>query len=786
MKRTINKYVTALFIIAIAGQGFPEEHIMHPVFKLLNKNKEVILNSGKTISTVETCAPCHNTAFINKHSTHYNDRVKADCIDCHFKGSRLKGNYKKANRLIQKPDNSNCAHCHGVTAQRCPQPLKIPDDFLENLDYAPGKKNYGLTQDSGEIFAPQNISDSDMNIKEKESLKYPWDVHSRRQLSCVDCHFTANDPRNCGTIRSDLDHLTRDPRKIKPTGKYLKYPDHKLVSAECQCCHNSDVVHKQLPFNKKHMQTLSCQSCHTSVLYGPAFKSVDRTVVKPDGSARIEFRNINKNIRSKDNINTSLIEGYIPDLFSHRQEDKRHTHNKINNNHKISPFNLVTNWYWMSEITGKEVPEKILRRIYLKNKSYRDDIITRFDNNKNGKIDPLELVLDTSEKIDFIKLKLYEAGIEKPVIVGKIKATRIHHGIVHEKQVVKDCTSCHGETSRMGNDIALSGMTPAGVVPEFDKDSEVLVNGKIIKDKKGMLYLKRNSEMKSHYVFGFSRISIIDILGFLIFVLSAMGITGHAVFRYISMKGHVPHRSSSERIYMYGFYERLWHWTMAAGVIILILTGMEIHFPGFFAFLGLEYAVSIHNVIGFVFVINALLSIFYHLTTGEIKQFFRVDRYFLKETVLQAMYYLYGIFRGEPHPLEKTVDRKLNPLQQITYTGLLYVLIPFQAITGVFIWSAGRWPEYASNIGGLGIVAPLHVLGSWLMLAFLVVHLYLITTGHTLTSNLRAMATGFDEVEVSSESDDQKKIMDLELVELIRIFINKILRRDQLKEVSND
>jgi thiosulfate reductase cytochrome b subunit len=34
-----------------------------------------------------------------------------------------------------------------------------------------------------------------------------------------------------------------------------------------------------------------------------------------------------------------------------------------------------------------------------------------------------------------------------------------------------------------------------------------------------------------------------------------------------------------------------------------------------------------------------------------------------------------------------------------------------------------------------------------MMLAFLIGHIYLITTGHTVTAQLKAMLTGWDEVE---------------------------------------
>jgi thiosulfate reductase cytochrome b subunit len=81
---------------------------------------------------------------------------------------------------------------------------------------------------------------------------------------------------------------------------------------------------------------------------------------------------------------------------------------------------------------------------------------------------------------------------------------------------------------------------------------------------------------------------------------------------------------------------------------------------------------------------------------------------------------------------------------------LLNALLPLQVLTGALIWTSSRWPWLIDAVGGLSVIAPLHNFGSWLLMTFLVVHLYLITTGHSLTSNLSAMIDGYDEIEVPS------------------------------------
>jgi thiosulfate reductase cytochrome b subunit len=124
----------------------------------------------------------------------------------------------------------------------------------------------------------------------------------------------------------------------------------------------------------------------------------------------------------------------------------------------------------------------------------------------------------------------------------------------------------------------------------------------------------------------------------------------------------------------------------------------------------------------------------------------------------QAEYYVFGIFRNAPHPTKKTVLSKLNPLQKLVYAGLKVLVIPVMVITGL-LYMFYRYPQryevMSLNIGGLQVVATLHTIGAFLLVSFFIAHLYLITTGNTLTSNLKAMITGYEDL--SGESD-QKEI----------------------------
>jgi thiosulfate reductase cytochrome b subunit len=108
-----------------------------------------------------------------------------------------------------------------------------------------------------------------------------------------------------------------------------------------------------------------------------------------------------------------------------------------------------------------------------------------------------------------------------------------------------------------------------------------------------------------------------------------------------------------------------------------------------------------------------------------------------------------GIFRNAPHPTRKTVLSKLNPLQRIVYAGLKVLVIPLMVVSGL-VYMFYRYPQrhevMALNVNGLQTVALFHTAGAFLLVGFFIAHLYLVTTGQTITSNLKAMITGYEDL----------------------------------------
>lgn len=208
-------------------------------------------------------------------------------------------------------------------------------------------------------------------------------------------------------------------------------------------------------------------------------------------------------------------------------------------------------------------------------------------------------------------------------------------------------------------------------------------------------------------------------------------------------------------VLIYSRFERFWHWTQATLIIFLAITGFEVH--GTYEIFGFEHAVLYHRIASYLLLLLIGFAIFWHLTTGEWRQYIPST----KKLKAQVFYYAFGIFKGEPHPTNKTELSKLNPLQRITYFGFKMVLIPLVIISGLFYMFYKTIDVnnvvIISDIS-LDVVAVVHTLGAFLLIDFLIIHVYMTTTGSTPTSNIKAMITGCEELEDNDfENKDEDK-----------------------------
>ena len=197
--------------------------------------------------------------------------------------------------------------------------------------------------------------------------------------------------------------------------------------------------------------------------------------------------------------------------------------------------------------------------------------------------------------------------------------------------------------------------------------------------------------------------------------------------------------TTSNRIYMFKGFERFWHWSQAALIIGMAFTGFEIH--GTYKVLGFEQAVFWHTTAAWGLIGLWIFAIFWHLTTGEWRHYVPTS----EKLFAVVKFYAYGIFKGEHHPYKPTQVRKHNPLQLLAYLGFKLAMAPAIWITGLLYLFYNDWAAWGLSGLDLGTIALLHVAAAFALIIFLVAHVYLTTTGHTVFAHIKAMITGWDE-----------------------------------------
>jgi thiosulfate reductase cytochrome b subunit len=751
MKRLL--LFTGLLILTAGGLSAND---FHPVFPLLDASGELLVNSGHDISAMQTCGACHDSKFIAESSDHAAAGVfepgEIDCLMCHSDVGdrpewsagmfRADGTLAASPLNIHKPKDENCAQCHGLVSNDLEAPLTI--DSVLDPD--------SMTSRTGQIVSPQKISNSGLNIAGKEALTHAFDIHADRVVACVNCHYSLNNPVYFQQREESRPvHLDFDPRRLT-SADYLERPLHQLAKGSsahglesaqsansmrrCESCHQAEKVHGWLPYRERHFASLACEACHVPKLYGPALQAIDWTLVDRDGQPLLQYRDVQGDPTTAD----SLINGFRP-LILPREN--------VGGKRKLAPFNLVSSWYWTAGEDARRVSgEQLAAALYL-NGRLHPDIAQALDRDGSGEASGSGLRINSAGQAQAVRQHLQATGLANVQMSSEILPFPISHNVVNGEWATRQCSSCHGGDSVLAAVFPLSDYLPGGMLPAAADSHSPVLSGTISPAPEGGAHFVMDNSGSGYYIIGLDGLAWVDVLGLVMFLGISFGVTVHAIGRYIARRRRSDQHGATRPVYMYDVYERLWHWLQAGAILMLIFTGLVIHKPHIFGVFSFAYMVQVHNVLGFILLINAALALFYTVASGTIKRFLPEPKGFFGRAVAQTMYYTRGIFAGERHPLEKTRERRLNPLQQITYLAILNILLPAQVITGVLIWGMQEWPQLAASLGGLPVLAPLHTFLAWMFSAFIVMHVYLTTAaGKTAGAGIKSMINGWEEVEV--------------------------------------
>ena len=189
----------------------------------------------------------------------------------------------------------------------------------------------------------------------------------------------------------------------------------------------------------------------------------------------------------------------------------------------------------------------------------------------------------------------------------------------------------------------------------------------------------------------------------------------------------------NKNIIMFTLMERLWHWVQAFSMIALAITGVMMHYQ-----IGkIESSMNLHNLFGWIVAVNFVIWLFYMIATGRIKQYipYKGDEYPMG-LLKQAKYYVFQIYTSNDHPYHVTAEHRMNPLQKVTYVGIMFLALPAQIITGFLIMF---------GIADMELMLIVHLLLGAFFVLFIFGHAYLATTGPTPLDFFKEMIHGYEE-----------------------------------------
>jgi len=200
-----------------------------------------------------------------------------------------------------------------------------------------------------------------------------------------------------------------------------------------------------------------------------------------------------------------------------------------------------------------------------------------------------------------------------------------------------------------------------------------------------------------------------------------------------------------KRIHLHPLPLRIWHWTNALMVILLLITGIELRIPGVAALPVNSPALLIHRYTGWLMMISFVFWFVYSLVSGNLSRHYAIRKGNLKGTFRQVKFYLFSIFMGEENPFRASADERFNPLQKLAYGAIMCVFTPLIVATGLFFSDMLFFRKYILLLNAMKVIDATHVIVAYMFALYLIVHIYMATLGRNPFSHIKAMIVGHEE-----------------------------------------
>jgi len=203
---------------------------------------------------------------------------------------------------------------------------------------------------------------------------------------------------------------------------------------------------------------------------------------------------------------------------------------------------------------------------------------------------------------------------------------------------------------------------------------------------------------------------------------------------------------ATSRIYLYPVWIRIWHVINAFMFILLILTGISLHYSSSGSnLIGFELSVGIHNACALIITFNYGVFVIGNMITKNGRYYRKWRKNLVPKLWKQFVFYAVGIFKREPHPFPITKKQKFNPLQKVAYVFAMYFGMPLLIISGIALMVPDLIAYKVFNVSGLIFYDVLHIVVGFVLSVFLLIHLYTCTLGDKPGTLFKSMINGYHE-----------------------------------------
>jgi thiosulfate reductase cytochrome b subunit len=262
----------------------------------------------------------------------------------------------------------------------------------------------------------------------------------------------------------------------------------------------------------------------------------------------------------------------------------------------------------------------------------------------------------------------------------------------------------------------------------------------------------------------------------------------------LQMREHLDGKSdTSDRaslggdlVYRHRLPTRLWHWTNAVAVIVMLMSGLMIsnahphlywgeyganfdhawfnppHFPGWIT-IPSTYSLALARLWHLFFAWVFAFGLLAFMVTSLVNRHFQRDLTLTRAELAPA--HLWRDVKDHARLKFPTGEAALhfNVLQKITYIGVVFVVLPLLILTGLSL-SPGfnavmHWP--LDLMGGRSSARSIHFVCAGLMAAFIVVHLTLVLLAGPY-NEIRSMITGRFRVPEDPDATPRRSVRPVE------------------------